>query len=133
MRQLKTITILIFGTLLLGVLNVMYHWSTDWILGIYIGKLFGVDLSVELYKHYNFVIFNSLYSGPRLGNITLLQTLLVMLFSGYFGTTLILNKVRKQKVSWFTLFMTLIFWVVKIPVTVENSNFYGLYLGGLAL
>jgi hypothetical protein len=132
MKKITTLLLLIIGTIFFGLLNVIYHWLTDWFLGIYIGRLFNVDLLNDIYKHFDFIIFNSLYSGPRLGNITLIQILLVMIVSGFFATKTVIGIFTRQKLSRLTIIMTLIFWVVKIPVTIEYSNFYGLYLGLLA-
>jgi len=132
MKDLKTIILLILGTIVFGILNVAFHFWTDWNFGIYMGQLQGVDLTYGPSIYPDLVILNSLYSGPRLGALTFIQILLVMSLAGYFTTKTIIDLFKKRKISKPALIIALIFWIVKIPVTVEYSNLKGIYAGLLA-
>ncbi len=129
---MKTIVILVFGTILFGLLNIIFHCWTDWYLGLYIGKLYGFDLSYSSNWHSNIILLNSLYSGPRLGLLTLFQMLLIMTIAGFYTTNTIIELYKNKKVSRKTLIIFLIVWLLKIPVTIDYSNFKDIWKGLLA-
>ena len=66
-NAIKTIVFVGAGTIIYGLLNLVFHWWTDWHLGLFLGRQYDIDLSRELYKHYDFVILNSLYLGQDMG------------------------------------------------------------------
>ena len=132
MKDLNTIILLILGTIFFGLVNVLFHFWTDWNLGLYLGQLYDVDFDYWPSKYPDFIVLSSLYGGPRLGGITLIQMLIVMLLAGYFMMILMIGLIKKRKITKLTLIMTLLFWIVKIPVPAKYSNLEAILAGLIA-
>ena len=128
---MKKLTIIIFGTLAFGLVNLVFHFLTDYYLGLYIGRQHGVDLSVDPFSNSHLVIWNSFYSGPRT-QFLFPQFVLVIATAGYFTTMTIQGILKKEKIKPTFVAIVILTWFIKIPVTVENSNFIGIYSGLLA-
>ena len=99
MNEIKNILVLIVGTLVFGLLNVVFHWWSDWHLALLIGQLHHIDVGHELYNHHDFVILNSLYSGPKYPPVALIQIFLILSAAGYFTTKALTGLVKNEKVS----------------------------------
>jgi hypothetical protein len=123
---IKDLPLIIIGTFLFGIINLIFHFVTDWHLGILIGKRHGIDLTADPYSNLNLVIWNSLYSGSPT-ELLIYKTLALAIAAGYFMTATVVQLRRKEKLKAVTLIITIITWLIKIPITVEDSNFIGIY------
>ena len=85
-------TVIPLGTILFGIINLIFHEWTDWSLGLYFGELYGIDFQNGPSNYPNYIVLNSFYRGPRMGSLKILQIFLVMGLAGYYTTKLLIRK-----------------------------------------
>jgi hypothetical protein len=131
MKEVKSIILLATGAIFFALLNVVFHYWSDWNLGLYIGQLHGVDLSYGPSKYPDMVVLNSFYGGPLKG-LGGAQIIIVMSLAGYFTSRLILDLINRKRVSRLVLISTIVLWILKFPITIEYSNLNSISAGLLA-
>jgi len=112
-----------------GILNCLYHHWSDWEIALLTSKIKGYELDQLYYSKQ--VIFSSLYGPIFTDNPSVVQALILIIISGYSISNFILKLYQKQKfLTW--LLLSILFWVLKFPLTIDLSTYQGIYRGLLA-
>lgn len=116
-------------SLILGIINCVYHHWSDWKIAQLIAKKNDFTLA-DLYDR-DITIFTSFY-GPILTKTpSLIQSLILIVISGYTLSFLSIKLYQKQN-PLIPILLFLIFWLLKYPMPIDYSTFQGLYRGLLA-
>ena len=118
-------------SIILGLINCLYHHWSDWEIGILTSEAKGYELHDFYYKKE--ILFSSLY-GPLITDqpsVFIIQILTLIVISGYSCGFLIKKLYQKQSFKIQLIFFT-VFWLLKYPIIIELSTYQGLYRALLA-
>ncbi len=121
--------ILLIGTLVVGILNIVYHHITDYYLSLFIAeKYYDIDLLYYSEERVSVLLFNSFYIINNIG-----IWCLMIFISGYYTTKIICDKFAHNKIiNAKSICFLIVTWGVKIPVYFEYSSFPSI-LNGLLI